>query len=64
MLVTAKVPSSPILVILMMEALLSSETSVLKEKRGITSQKMAFFKYHMYFQIIFTGNQCTEQRYQ
>jgi hypothetical protein len=44
MLVTANVvPSSPILVILVMEALRSSETSVLKEPHGVTSQKMAFF---------------------
>jgi hypothetical protein len=36
------VPSSPILVTLMNEALGSSETSVLKEPRGVTSQKTAF----------------------
>jgi hypothetical protein len=28
----------------MMEALISSETSVLKEPHGVTSQKMPFFK--------------------
>jgi hypothetical protein len=36
------VPSSPILVTLMMEALGSLETSVLKEPHGVTSQKTAF----------------------
>jgi hypothetical protein len=40
LLVTASVvPSSPILVTLMKEALSSSETSVLKEPHGITSQR-------------------------
>jgi hypothetical protein len=43
LLVTANVPSSPILVTLMMEALSSSETSVLTRATGITSQKTAFF---------------------
>jgi hypothetical protein len=37
------VPSSPILVTLMMEALSSSETSFLQEPHGVTSQKTAFF---------------------
>jgi hypothetical protein len=37
------VPSSPILVTLMIEAIRSSETSVLKEQDGVTSQKTAFF---------------------
>jgi hypothetical protein len=36
-------PSSPILVTLMMEALISSETSVPKEPHGLTSQKTPFF---------------------
>jgi hypothetical protein len=45
LLVTASVvPSSPILVTLMKEALSSSETSVLKKPRGVTSQKTQFFK--------------------
>jgi hypothetical protein len=42
MLVTANVPSSPILVTLMVEAILSSETSVLVSL-GVTPQKTAFF---------------------
>jgi hypothetical protein len=37
------VPSSPILVTLMKEALSSSETSVLTEPHGVTSQKTPFF---------------------
>jgi hypothetical protein len=37
------VPSSPILVTLMMEVLRSSETSVLQEPHCITSQKTTFF---------------------
>jgi hypothetical protein len=36
------VPSSPILVTLMMEAICSSEWTVLKEPRGVTPQKTAF----------------------
>jgi hypothetical protein len=44
LLVTANVPSSPILVILMLEALSSSETSVVKEPHSVTSQKTPFFK--------------------
>jgi hypothetical protein len=43
LLVTANVPSSLILVTLMMEALSSSETSVLQEPHGVTSQKTPFF---------------------
>jgi hypothetical protein len=44
LLVTANVVhSSPILVILMIEALGSSETSVFQEPFGVTSQKTAFF---------------------
>jgi hypothetical protein len=44
LLVTASVvPTSPILVSLMKEALSSSETSVLIKPHGITSQKMPFF---------------------
>jgi hypothetical protein len=42
LLVTANVPSSPILVTLMMEALSSSET-FLQEPHGVTSQKTPFF---------------------
>jgi hypothetical protein len=43
LLITANVvPSSLILVTLMMEALYSSETSVSQEPHGITSQKTAF----------------------
>jgi hypothetical protein len=42
-LVTGNVPSSPILVILMIEALRSSETSVLQEPHGVSSQKTEFF---------------------
>jgi hypothetical protein len=36
------VTSSPILVKLMMEAIRSSETSVMQEPHGVTSQKTAF----------------------
>jgi hypothetical protein len=44
LLVTAGVvPSSPILVTLVKEALSSSETSVLKEPHGVTSQMAPFF---------------------
>jgi hypothetical protein len=44
LLVTAKVvPSSPILVTLMLEVLSSSETSFLQEPHGVTSQKTPFF---------------------
>jgi hypothetical protein len=43
LLVTAEVSSSPILVTLMMEALSSSETSVITEPYGVTFQKTAFF---------------------
>jgi hypothetical protein len=51
--VTAKVvPSLPILVTLMMEALCSSEKSVLKGPHGITSQKTAFFMYLLMLLII------------
>jgi hypothetical protein len=42
---TCVVPSSPILVTLMKEALRSSETSVLQEPYGVTSQKTPFFGY-------------------
>jgi hypothetical protein len=37
------VPSSPILVTLMKQVLSSSETSVLTEPHGLTSQKTPFF---------------------
>jgi acetylglutamate synthase len=43
-------PSSPILVTLMMEALSSSETSVLQEPHGVTSQKTSFFGMQPNFQ--------------
>jgi hypothetical protein len=44
LLVTASVvPSSPILVTLMKEALRSSDTSVLQQSRGIISQKTPFY---------------------
>jgi hypothetical protein len=44
LLVTAGVvPSSPILVTLMMEALCSCETPVLQEPHAVTSQKAPFF---------------------
>jgi hypothetical protein len=44
LLVTASVvPSSPILVTLMKEALSSSETLFLQEPHGVTSQKTPFF---------------------
>jgi hypothetical protein len=42
-LVTANVPSSPILVTLMKEALSSSETSFLQEPHCVTSKKTPFF---------------------
>jgi hypothetical protein len=45
LLVTSNVPSSPILVTLMMEALRSSETSVLQEPQGIRFQTTALFIY-------------------
>jgi hypothetical protein len=41
--ITANVPSSPILVTMMKEALSSSETSVLTRAQGVTCQKMPFF---------------------
>jgi hypothetical protein len=41
--VTSVVPSSAILVALMNEVLSSSETSVLQEPHGVTSQKTPFF---------------------
>jgi hypothetical protein len=37
------VPSSPILVTMMIEALSSSEAQFLQEPRGVTSQKTQFF---------------------
>jgi hypothetical protein len=43
LLVTANVPSSPILVTLMMEALRSPKRWLLQEPHGVTSQKTAFF---------------------
>jgi hypothetical protein len=41
------VPSSPILVTLMKEGLISSETSVLTEPHGVTSQKTPFFSINL-----------------
>jgi hypothetical protein len=48
------VPSSPILVALMMEKLRSSETSVLTRAIGVTSQKTAFYAFiaHLFNIII------------
>jgi hypothetical protein len=43
LLVTATVPSSLILVTLRMEAIRSSETRLLQEPHGVTSQKTALF---------------------
>jgi hypothetical protein len=43
LLVTANVPTSPIFVTLMMEAIRSSEMPVFQEPHGVTSQKKAFF---------------------
>jgi hypothetical protein len=44
LLVTANiVPSSPIVVALMMEAIRSNERWFLQEQQGVTSQKTAFF---------------------
>jgi hypothetical protein len=43
LLIAMVVPSSPILVTLMKEAQSSSETSVLQDPYGITSQKTPFF---------------------
>jgi hypothetical protein len=44
LLVTASiVPSSPILVTLMTEALSSSKSRILQEPHGVTSQRMPFF---------------------
>jgi hypothetical protein len=42
-IVTTNVASSPILVTLMMEELLSSEIRFLREPHGVTFQKTAFF---------------------
>jgi hypothetical protein len=45
LLVTASfVPSSPLIVTLMKEALSPPETSVLQEPHGVTSQKTPFFR--------------------
>jgi hypothetical protein len=45
LLVTANVlPSSPILVTLMMEAIVLAKRRFLLEPHGVTSQKMAFFQ--------------------
>jgi hypothetical protein len=50
LLVTANVaPSSPILVTLMMEALRSSETSVLTGATGVTAVKTSNLKMHVRF---------------
>jgi hypothetical protein len=42
LLLTTNLPSSPNLVALMMEALVSSEMSVLQKAHGVTSQKTVF----------------------
>jgi hypothetical protein len=44
LLVTANVPSSPILVTLMMEVSLPTKHRFLQEPHDVTSQKTAFFK--------------------
>jgi hypothetical protein len=44
LLVTANVPSSPILVTLMMEVLSSSKRLFLQELHGVTSKKTPFFR--------------------
>jgi hypothetical protein len=44
LLVAAEVPSSQILVTLMLEAILSSETRFLQEPQSVTSQKTALFE--------------------
>jgi hypothetical protein len=44
LITTTVVPSSPILVTLMKEALSSSETRYLQEPKGVTSQKTPFLK--------------------
>jgi hypothetical protein len=44
LIITATVPTSPILFTLMMEALNSSERPVFQEPHGVTSQKTLFFK--------------------
>jgi hypothetical protein len=54
LLVTARVvPSSPIIVTLMKEALSSSETSVFQAPRGVTSQKTPFFNPKCLLSVIF-----------
>jgi hypothetical protein len=51
------VPSSPILVTLMKEALSSSETRFLQEPHGVTSQKTPFFKSKKYLYATLNRNQ-------
>jgi hypothetical protein len=64
LLVTAKVvPSSPILVILMMEALSSSETSFLQGPHGVTSQKTPFFKVTALKPPNLTGNKMFSKKW-
>jgi hypothetical protein len=57
LLVTASVvPSSPVLVALMKDALNSSETRFLQEPYGVTSQKTAFFRYSHLPLLLFMVN--------
>jgi hypothetical protein len=61
-LVTANViPSSPILVTLMMEALRSSECRFLQIPRGITSQKTAFFFVWTLFSLLWDNLETREK---
>jgi hypothetical protein len=50
------VPSSPILVTLLKEALSSSETWVLQEPHGVTSQKTPFFIASLVLSSCFVGS--------
>jgi hypothetical protein len=54
LLVTAKVPTSLILVTLMMEAIIPLKRRFLQEAHGVTIQKSAFFIKH----VSLTGIQC------
>jgi hypothetical protein len=55
LLVTANVPSSPILVTLMMEALSSPKRRFLQEPHGVTSQKTPFFTGYPDINSVYTG---------
>jgi hypothetical protein len=58
LLVTANiVPSSPILVTLMKEAIVPTKRRYLQEPHGVTSQKMAFFSLSsVYYNVNFHMN--------